>query len=47
MPSPRIESLSWGEIVVAGLGPGKDWKLHPAGGRAWDWRETGTSHSTC
>jgi hypothetical protein len=29
---------------VEGLGTGKDFKLYPGGGRAWDWRETGTEH---
>ncbi|MEU4692629.1 Mth938-like domain-containing protein [Actinoplanes sp. NPDC023714] len=42
--SPRIESISWGRIEVAGLAPGKDFKLYPGGGRPWDWRETGTEH---
>ena len=31
-------------MTVAGLGDGKDFKLWPGGGRAWDWRETGTHH---
>jgi hypothetical protein len=31
-------------MVVEGLGEGKDFKLFPGGGRAWDWRETGTAH---
>jgi hypothetical protein len=30
---------------VEDLGPGKDFKLYPGGGRAWDWAETGTRHS--
>lgn len=42
--SPRIEHVDWGEMTVAGLGTGKDFKLWPGGGRAWDWRETGTRH---
>ena len=42
--SPRIDHISWGHIVVAGLGKGKDFKLWPGGGREWDWRETGTRH---
>jgi hypothetical protein len=29
---------------VEGLGTGKDYKLFPGGGRAWDWSETGTRH---
>jgi hypothetical protein len=29
---------------VDGLGVGKDFKLYPGGGRAWDWSETGTQH---
>ena len=43
-PSPRIEDVDWGRMTVAGLGTGKDFKLWPGGGRAWDWRETGTRH---
>jgi hypothetical protein len=42
--SPRIEHVDWGKMTVAGLGTGKDFKLWPGGGRAWDWRETGTRH---
>ena len=43
--SPKILSLDWGRIDVEGLGPGRDFKLWPGGGREWDWRETGTHHS--
>ena len=42
--SPRIESIAWGRMTIAGLGTGKDFKLWPGGGRAWDWNETGTRH---
>jgi len=42
--SPQITELSWGRMVVAGLGAGKDFKLWPGGGREWDWSETGTHH---
>jgi hypothetical protein len=42
--SPKILDLSWGRMDVAGLGVGKDFKLYPGGGRAWDWTETGTKH---
>jgi hypothetical protein len=42
--SPRILAVSWGHMTVAGLGDGKDFKLYPGGGRAWDWSETGTRH---
>lgn len=31
-------------MVVEGVGEGKDFKLYPGGGRAWDWGETGTRH---
>jgi hypothetical protein len=31
-------------MEVEGLGRGKDFKLYPGGGRAWDWNETGTRH---
>ncbi|MCJ1329130.1 hypothetical protein MMC10_005808 [Thelotrema lepadinum] len=45
-PSPKITSLSWGKIALSSdLPEGKDYKLFPGGGRAWDWSETGTSHS--
>lgn len=43
--SPKILSVSWGRMEVAGLGVGKDLKLYPGGGREWDWTETGTEHS--
>ncbi|GAA1772113.1 hypothetical protein GCM10009834_33010 [Streptomonospora arabica] len=54
--SPRVLSLSWGRMEVARAGSaegrggpspttvGKDFKLYPGGGRAWDWNETGTAH---
>ncbi|MDZ7749249.1 MAG: Mth938-like domain-containing protein [Halofilum sp. (in: g-proteobacteria)] len=42
--SPRIASVAWGRMAVDGLGTGKDFKLWPGGGRAWDWGETGTRH---
>ncbi len=42
--SPLIESLAWGQMSIAEIGDGKDFKLWPGGGRAWDWRETGTRH---
>jgi hypothetical protein len=31
-------------MEVDGLGAGRDFKLYPGGGRAWDWRETNTHH---
>jgi hypothetical protein len=43
--APRIVRVSWGRMEVEGLGAGKDFKLYPGGGRAWDWAETGTRHS--
>jgi hypothetical protein len=43
--SPMITHVSWGRMTVEGVGDGKDFKLWPGGGRAWDWNETGTSHS--
>ncbi|MEU8150092.1 Mth938-like domain-containing protein [Nonomuraea sp. NPDC048901] len=43
--SPLITHVSWGRMVVEGLGEGKDFKLYPGGGRAWDWNETGTRHT--
>lgn len=44
-PSPKILSIAWGRMEVEGLAAGKDFMLYPGGGRAWDWRETGTQHS--
>lgn len=42
--SPAVLHLEWGSVEVADLGNFKDVKLWPGGGRAWDWRETGTEH---
>ena len=42
--SPVVTHISWGRMVVEGVGEGKDFKLYPGGGREWDWRETGTQH---
>ena len=43
--SPRVTHLSWGRLEIEGVdGLFKDAKLFPGGARAWDWRETGTSH---
>ncbi len=42
--SPRIAEIDWGRMTVEDLGTGKDFKLWPGGGRAWDWDETGTRH---
>uniref|UniRef100_A0A8C2IAJ9 Mth938 domain-containing protein n=1 Tax=Cyprinus carpio TaxID=7962 RepID=A0A8C2IAJ9_CYPCA len=45
MSSPEIASLSWGHMKVKGCSTSyKDCKVWPGGSRAWDWRETGTSH---
>jgi len=43
--SPKILAVSWGHMEIEGLGEGKDFKLYPGGGRAWDLNETGTRHS--
>ena len=43
--SPRILAVEWGDILVEGLGHGRDMKLWPGGGREWDWRETNTHHA--
>jgi len=44
--SPRITHVSWGTLEIEGRDrPFKDAKLYPGGGRAWDWNETGTSHT--
>jgi hypothetical protein len=45
LKSPLVLGLSWGEIVVDGVGVVKDAKLYPGGGHGWDWNETGTRHS--
>lgn len=42
-PSPPIDHDDWGRIDVAGS-TYKDVKLWPGGVRAWDWRDSGTSH---
>ena len=44
LSSPRITQISWGHMEIEGLGVGRDFKLYPGGGRAWDWSETGTHH---
>ncbi|MDH5607768.1 MAG: MTH938/NDUFAF3 family protein, partial [Anaerolineae bacterium] len=42
-PSPKIEHLSWGKLIIAGK-TYRDAKLYPGGAREWDWSETGTHH---
>jgi hypothetical protein len=42
--SPRVLDDGWGRVEIEGLGRFRDAKLWPGGGRAWDWRETGTDH---
>lgn len=42
--SPRVVADGWGYVEVENLGRVRDAKLWPGGGRAWDWRETGTDH---
>ena len=44
--SPRILTIKWGKMEVEALGRGKDFILWPGGGQGWDWRETGTKHSS-
>ena len=44
LKSPKIEQISWGKMRVERIGEGKDFKLWPGGGEAWDWRETNTHH---
>ena len=44
--SPRISHVSWGGLEIEGQTQSfKDAKLYPGGARAWDWNETGTSHT--
>jgi len=46
-PSPRIIDVSWGQLEVEGKAePYKDAKLFPGGSCDWNWRETGTGHSS-
>ena len=42
--SPKIKNISWGKMEVEKIGEGKDFKLYPGGGRAWNWKETNTRH---
>jgi hypothetical protein len=42
--SPRIQSHTWGELEIEGLGKHGDAKLWPGGAKEWDWTETGTHH---
>lgn len=42
--SPKILSSGWGKMEIENIGPGKDFKLWPGGGRSWDWSENGTGH---
>jgi hypothetical protein len=42
--SPLVTRLAWGEMMIEFLGPGRDFKLFPNGGRPWDWSETDTHH---
>ncbi len=45
--SPQIKHVSWGRLEVEGKAePYKDAKLFPGGSREWNWRETGTEHSS-
>ena len=43
--SPRIQSVSWGSIIVENGRSFRDAKLFPGGGREWSWNETGTDHT--
>ena len=43
--SPRVTHVAWGKMEIEGVGSGRDFKLYPGGGRAWDWNETGTRHA--
>ena len=42
--SPKISSLSWGQVKTEDGQTYKDVKLYPGGSREWDWNETGTEH---
>jgi hypothetical protein len=43
---PLSVEIFWGRMAVESMGVGKDFKLYPGGGRAWDWAETGTRLSS-
>jgi hypothetical protein len=43
--TPQISNCKWGTITLENGHSYKDAKLWPGGDRAWDWNETGTSHS--
>ena len=43
--SPRVQSVSWGSIIVENGRSFRDAKLFPGGGREWNWNETGTDHT--
>jgi len=44
--SPCIANVSWGTLQLEERDRAfKDAKLYPGGARAWDWNETGTSHT--
>ncbi|MHC4177412.1 MAG: Mth938-like domain-containing protein [Planctomycetota bacterium] len=43
--SPRISHIAWGSMEIEGVGAGRDFKLWPGGGRAWDWTETNMHHT--
>ena len=45
LASPRITSLSWGQMKIDDGNTYRDAKLFPGGSREWNWRETGTHHS--
>ena len=42
--SPRITSISWGQMKIDDGNTYRDAKLFPGGSREWNWRETGTRH---
>jgi hypothetical protein len=45
--SPRIKHVSWGRLEVEGKAETyKDAKLFPGGSHDWNWRETGTAHTS-
>ena len=43
--SPRISHIAWGSMQIEGVGSGRDFKLWPGGGRAWDWAQTNMHHT--
>ena len=42
---PRITHIPWRRMEVEGLGTAKDIKLHPGGGREWEWSDVAARYN--